>query len=237
MDIPAGKIVVFVGPSGCGKTTTMRMINRLIEPTSGTITIGGEDASHRRRRAAPQDRLRHPADRPVPAPHGRAEHRGGAGAAQVGQEADRRPGGRDAGPGRSRPATVPPPATRASSPAVSSSASASPGRWPPTRRHADGRAVRRGRPDHPRQPAGRVAPAAAELGKTIVFVTHDFDEALKLGDRIAVLGDGSTSRSTTPRRRSWPTRPTTSSPGSSGRAPRSSGSPCGGCDSRSTPTT
>src|SRR5438067_2655809 len=44
MTIPAGKIVILVGPSGCGKTTTMRMINRLIEPTSGRITIGGEDA-------------------------------------------------------------------------------------------------------------------------------------------------------------------------------------------------
>ncbi len=41
--IPAGEIVVLVGPSGCGKTTTMKMINRLIEPTSGRITIGGED--------------------------------------------------------------------------------------------------------------------------------------------------------------------------------------------------
>jgi osmoprotectant transport system ATP-binding protein len=45
MSIPAGQIVVLVGPSGCGKTTTMRMINRLIEPTSGTITIGGEDVT------------------------------------------------------------------------------------------------------------------------------------------------------------------------------------------------
>ena len=45
--VPVGKgeFVVFVGPSGCGKTTTMRMINRLIEPTSGTITIGGEDVT------------------------------------------------------------------------------------------------------------------------------------------------------------------------------------------------
>jgi osmoprotectant transport system ATP-binding protein len=45
MEIAAGELVVFVGPSGCGKTTTMRMINRLIEPTSGTITIGGEDVA------------------------------------------------------------------------------------------------------------------------------------------------------------------------------------------------
>jgi osmoprotectant transport system ATP-binding protein len=43
--IPAGEIVVFVGPSGCGKTTTMRMINRLVQPTSGQILIGGEDAA------------------------------------------------------------------------------------------------------------------------------------------------------------------------------------------------
>ena len=43
LDLPAGRTTVFVGPSGCGKTTTMRMINRLIEPTSGTITIDGED--------------------------------------------------------------------------------------------------------------------------------------------------------------------------------------------------
>ncbi|MDT7639367.1 MAG: osmoprotectant transport system ATP-binding protein, partial [Pseudonocardiales bacterium] len=44
MHIPAGEITIFVGPSGCGKTTTMKMINRLIEPSSGTITIGGQDA-------------------------------------------------------------------------------------------------------------------------------------------------------------------------------------------------
>jgi osmoprotectant transport system ATP-binding protein len=43
LEIPAGEICVLVGPSGCGKTTTMKMINRLIEPTSGRITIDGED--------------------------------------------------------------------------------------------------------------------------------------------------------------------------------------------------
>src|SRR5690606_13772333 len=39
MEIPEGEIVVLVGPSGCGKTTTMKLINRIIEPTSGRIFI------------------------------------------------------------------------------------------------------------------------------------------------------------------------------------------------------
>src|SRR5262245_9506806 len=43
MDVPTGETVVLVGPSGCGKTTTMRMINRLIEPTAGSITVDGRD--------------------------------------------------------------------------------------------------------------------------------------------------------------------------------------------------
>jgi osmoprotectant transport system ATP-binding protein len=42
-EIPAGEICVLVGPSGSGKTTTMKMINRLIEPSGGRITIGGQD--------------------------------------------------------------------------------------------------------------------------------------------------------------------------------------------------
>ena len=40
---PNGKITTLVGPSGCGKTTSMRMINRLIEPSSGTIELDGVD--------------------------------------------------------------------------------------------------------------------------------------------------------------------------------------------------
>ncbi len=45
MDVPEGNICVLLGPSGCGKTTTMKMVNRLIEPTSGKIFIGGEDVT------------------------------------------------------------------------------------------------------------------------------------------------------------------------------------------------
>ncbi|AVA32933.1 osmoprotectant transport system ATP-binding protein [Cupriavidus metallidurans] len=43
--VPRGEICVFLGPSGCGKTTTLKMINRLIEPTSGTVRIDGEDTA------------------------------------------------------------------------------------------------------------------------------------------------------------------------------------------------
>ena len=45
MDIYQGEIVVLVGPSGCGKTTTMKMINRIIEPTDGRIFLEGEDVT------------------------------------------------------------------------------------------------------------------------------------------------------------------------------------------------
>ena len=45
LEIPAGSTVMFVGPSGCGKTTTLKMINRLIEPTEGRIVIDGEDVT------------------------------------------------------------------------------------------------------------------------------------------------------------------------------------------------
>ena len=45
--VPAGKICVLVGPSGCGKTTSLKMVNRLIEPTDGRILLDGVDAATR----------------------------------------------------------------------------------------------------------------------------------------------------------------------------------------------
>ena len=47
LDVFEGEVVVLVGPSGCGKTTTMRMINRLIEPTSGQVVVEGTDVMKR----------------------------------------------------------------------------------------------------------------------------------------------------------------------------------------------
>ncbi len=45
LDVPRGAIVMLVGPSGCGKTTTLKMMNRLIEPTGGRILLDGEDVT------------------------------------------------------------------------------------------------------------------------------------------------------------------------------------------------
>ena len=45
MIVPQGEIVMLIGPSGCGKTTTLKMMNRLIEPTSGRIVLDGEDVT------------------------------------------------------------------------------------------------------------------------------------------------------------------------------------------------
>ena len=45
LDVADGDVAVLIGPSGCGKTTTLRMINRLIEPTSGRVLIDGTDAT------------------------------------------------------------------------------------------------------------------------------------------------------------------------------------------------
>ncbi|MEV4936219.1 ABC transporter ATP-binding protein [Streptomyces zaomyceticus] len=44
-EVAEGELVTLVGPSGCGKTTTMMMVNRLVEPTSGRVLVGGEDIS------------------------------------------------------------------------------------------------------------------------------------------------------------------------------------------------
>ncbi|MEV0342443.1 ATP-binding cassette domain-containing protein [Nocardia sp. NPDC050713] len=192
LTIPAGEIVVLVGPSGCGKTTTMRMINRLIEPTSGTITIGGRDAADMN-----PDQLRRGIGYSIQQaglfPH-----------MTVAKNIATVPGllGWD----RARIAAR----VDAMLDLVGLDPDTFRGRYP--RQLSGGQQQRVGvaralAADPPvllmDEPFGAVDPITrgllqdellrlqAELGKTIVFVTHDFTEAVKLGDRIAVLGDRS----------------------------------------------
>ncbi|GLU47898.1 ABC transporter ATP-binding protein [Nocardiopsis ansamitocini] len=192
MTIPAGEIVVLLGPSGCGKTTTMRMINRLIEPTSGRILIGGLDA-----RAQKPDELRRHIGYVIQQaglfPHLTV----GSNIAQVPQMLgwekdrisarvdellelvglapdefrDRYPrqlsGGQQQRVGVARALAADPPVMLMDEPFGALD--------PITRENLQDELLR----------------LQDELSKTIVFVTHDVDEALKLGDRIAILGTGS----------------------------------------------
>ena len=193
MTIPAGKIVILVGPSGCGKTTTMRMINRLIEPTSGTITIGGEDVTQlddvqlrRKIGYAIQQAGLFPhftvAQNIAVVPgllgwdRKRIDDRVdemmdlvGLDPAEFRRRYPRQlSGGQQQRVGVARALAADPPVLLMDEPfgAVD----------PITRGHLQDELLR----------------LQAELRKTIVFVTHDFDEAVKLGDQIAVLGDRST---------------------------------------------
>jgi len=189
MEIAAGEIVVLVGPSGCGKTTTMKMINRLIEPTSGTILIGGTDVlrldadEHRRNvgyviqqiglfphmRIAENIAL-------VPRMLGWSKQKTAARVEELlevvglppGEYARRYPrelsGGQQQRVGVARALAADPPVMLMDEPFGATD--------PITRDALQNEFLRIQR----------------EMGKTIVFVTHDFDEALKMGDRIAVLG-------------------------------------------------
>ncbi|MEV2220397.1 ATP-binding cassette domain-containing protein [Nocardia vinacea] len=192
LTIPAGEIVVLVGPSGCGKTTTMRMINRLIEPTSGTITIGGRDVT-----GVNPDQLRRGIGYSIQQaglfPH-----------LTVAKNVATVPGliGWD----RKKVAAR----TDEMLELVGLDPDTYRGRYP--RQLSGGQQQRVGvaralAADPPvllmDEPFGAVDPITrgllqdellrlqSELGKTIVFVTHDFNEAVKLGDRIAVLGNQS----------------------------------------------
>ena len=191
LTIPAGEIVMFVGPSGCGKTTTMRMINRLIEPSSGEILIGGEDV----RQKEPNDLRRQigyviqagglfphmtVADNIAMVPRmlkwdkAKISERVREMLSLVGLEggyANRYPrqlsGGQQQRVGVARALAADPPVLLMDEPF---------GAVDP---------ITRGRLQD------ELLALQDELSKTIVFVTHDFDEAVKLGDRIAILAEGS----------------------------------------------
>ncbi|MFC5200790.1 MULTISPECIES: betaine/proline/choline family ABC transporter ATP-binding protein [Streptomyces] len=192
MEIKAGELVVFVGPSGCGKSTTLKMINRLIEPTGGRIRIGGEDVTdmdpvklRRRIGYAIQSSGLFPhmtvaqnialvpkmVGWPKSRIRARVEEMLDLVGLDPGEFQGRYPrqlsGGQQQRVGVARALAADPPVLLMDEPfgAVD----------PITRDHLQDELIRLQR----------------ELHKTIVFVTHDFDEAIKLGDRIAVLRERS----------------------------------------------
>ncbi|MER7402289.1 betaine/proline/choline family ABC transporter ATP-binding protein [Streptomyces sp. NPDC000070] len=192
MEIKAGEVVVLVGPSGCGKSTTLKMINRLIEPTGGRIRMGGEDVTdidpvglRRKVGYAIQSAGLFPhmtvaqnialVPRMIGWPKARIRARTEELLDLVGLDPGefhgRYPrqlsGGQQQRVGVARALAADPPVLLMDEPfgAVD----------PITRDHLQDELIR----------------LQHELRKTIVFVTHDFDEAIKIGDRIAVLRERS----------------------------------------------
>ncbi|WP_280370135.1 ABC transporter ATP-binding protein [Nocardia wallacei] len=191
LEIEAGEIVAFVGPSGCGKTTTLKMINRLIEPTEGRIFIGGRDVT----REDP-DKLRQSIGYVIQSgglfPHWSVAKNIAAIPRVLGWDkrriaerteylldlvgldsaafADRLPkdmsGGQQQRVGVARALAADPPVLLMDEPfgAVD----------PITRVRLQDSLIA----------------IQHELGKTIVVVTHDFEEATKLGDRVLILSEG-----------------------------------------------
>jgi osmoprotectant transport system ATP-binding protein len=186
----SGQTTVLVGPSGCGKTTSLRMINRLIEPTSGRIWLDGQDtallpATTLRRRIGYviQDVGLFPhrtvVDNVATVPlllgrNRRQARRDALGLLErVGLDphlGDRYPaqlsGGQQQRVGVARALAADPPVMLMDEPFS-----------------AVDPVVRAQLQDEFRR-------LQAELGKTIVFVTHDIDEAIKIGDQVAVLQTG-----------------------------------------------
>ncbi|MEU8486475.1 betaine/proline/choline family ABC transporter ATP-binding protein [Streptomyces sp. NPDC048641] len=192
LEIKAGETVIFVGPSGGGKTTLLKMINRLIEPTSGRIRIGGEDVTD-----MDPVKLRRKIGYAIQSsglfPHmtvaqnialvpkmigwpkskikARIEEMLDLVGLDPGEFRGRYPrqlsGGQQQRVGVARALAADPPVLLMDEPfgAVD----------PITRDHLQDELIRLQR----------------ELHKTIVFVTHDFDEAIKIGDRIVVLRERS----------------------------------------------
>lgn len=192
MRVEPGELVMFVGPSGCGKTTTMKMINRLIEPSAGSIRIDGKDVLS----LDPNQLRRHIGY--VIQQIGLFPHRTiaeniatvprmlGWSKAQTAERVDellrtvqldpatfagRYPrqlsGGQQQRAGVARALAADPPVMLMDEPFGATD--------PITRERLQAEFLR----------------LQAEIGKTIIFVTHDFDEAVRLGDRIAVLSERS----------------------------------------------
>ena len=189
MKINPGELIMLVGPSGCGKTTTMKMINRIIEPTSGSITIDGEDVlsldqNTLRRRIGyviqqiglfPHMTIAENVS-VVPKLLGWSKEKTAARVEELLSVVELDPktflnrypkqlsGGQQQRVGVARALAADPPVMLMDEPFGATD--------PITREKLQAEFLR----------------LQESIGKTIVFVTHDFDEAIKLGDRIAVLG-------------------------------------------------
>lgn len=190
LDIPEGTLAAFVGPSGCGKTTSMRMINRMIDPTSGTLTVNGEDVTKvdpvklrlgigyviQSAGLMPHQRV---VDNVACVPVLKGQSRREARKAALGvlervgldpKLAQRYPaqlsGGQQQRVGVARALAADPPILLMDEPFSAVD--------PVVREELQTEILR----------------LQSELRKTIVFVTHDIDEALKLGDKVAVFGRG-----------------------------------------------
>ncbi len=189
---PNGQITVLVGPSGCGKTTSLRMVNRMIKPTSGKITIDDVDTASMDAAALRRGIgyvIQHAGLFPhrtvagniatVPRLIGwdkaKARSRSLELMERVGLPADfadRYPhqlsGGQQQRIGVARALAADPPVMLMDEPFSAVD--------PVVREQLQDEFLR----------------LQSELGKTIVFVTHDIDEAVKLGDQVAVLQVGGT---------------------------------------------
>ena len=190
LELAQGGITVLVGPSGCGKTTTLRMINRMVEPTSGTVSLRGQDI---REVNAPELRrgigyvIQHAGLFPhrtvldniatVPLLLGWKREKARARAAELlelvglpAEMAKRYPsqlsGGQQQRVGVARALGADPPVLLMDEPFSAVD--------PIVRAELQAEFIR----------------LQKELHKTIVFVTHDIDEAIKLGDHIAVFRTG-----------------------------------------------
>jgi osmoprotectant transport system ATP-binding protein len=190
LEVPEGTLTAFVGPSGCGKTTSMRMVNRMIDPTSGTLTVNGEDVTkvdpvklrlgigYVIQSAGLMPHLR-VVDNVATVPVLRGESRRSARKAAIGvmervgldpKLADRYPaqlsGGQQQRVGVARALAADPPILLMDEPFSAVD--------PVVREDLQAEIVR----------------LQGELRKTVIFVTHDIDEAIKLGDKVAVFGRG-----------------------------------------------
>jgi osmoprotectant transport system ATP-binding protein len=190
LQVPEGTLTVFVGPSGCGKTTSMRMINRMIEPTSGTLTVDGRDVTkvdavklrlgigYVIQSAGLMPHLKvidNVATVPVLMGESRRTARKNALGVleRVGLDpklANRYPaqlsGGQQQRVGVARALAADPPILLMDEPFSAVD--------PVVREELQTEILR----------------LQSELRKTIVFVTHDIDEAITLGDKVAVFGKG-----------------------------------------------